>query len=57
MTREAWLRVDRADEVFRQEDRCNEMKAITMIMCKLVKKGSKVHQAESDRVIKMVHWA
>ena len=51
------MRVNRADDALRQKDRYNEMDAIAKKMSKLVKKGSKEQQAESDRVMKTVNWA
>ena len=58
MSQAAWLRVNRADEALRQEDRYNEMDAIANKINKLVKKGSKGKpQAESDRLMKIVIWA
>ena len=58
MSQAAWLRVNRADEALRQEDRYNEMDAIANKINKLVKKGSKGKpQAESDRLFKIVIWA
>ena len=57
MIREAKLRVNRAVEALRQEDCYNEMNAIVSKMTKLVKEGTKVQQAESDRPIKKVNWA
>ena len=57
MIRPACFRVNRASEVFRQEDRCDEMRALARNMAKLVKKGPNVQSAESDRLIKIVNWA
>ena len=51
------MRVNRADEALRQEDRYNEMDAFAKKMNKLVKKGSKERQAESERLTKIVNWA
>ena len=51
MIREAGLRVNRVDEARRQEDRYDEMDGVVKRMSKLVQKGWKVQQVESDRPI------